>query len=112
VHEAARDLYGIQGNTKASSITQVCNGNIRSINNKVYRFIDDNGKVIVPTLKTRKRKKKIIGININNSNDIISFESKLEAEKIGGFNRGSIQKHLNGSSRYSHVGGYIWKEIN
>lgn len=111
VHEAARNAYGAQGNDRASTITKVCNGEQRNANGKIYRFVVD-GEVVIPELKTRKRKKKIMGINKDDPKNIISFESKLEAEKIGGFNRSSIQKHLKGSSKYSHVGGYVWKEID
>lgn len=111
VHDAARDLWGEKGNDCASTITKVCNGKIHSIEGRIYRFIINN-EVVIPINKTRKKRKKIIGVNINNQDDIIIFKSKLDAEKIGGFNRNSIQKHLNGSSRYSHVGGYKWKEID
>lgn len=107
-HEAARETYG--GN-EASPIRKVCQGEMYSINGYIFRNIDENDNIIIPLNKTRKRKTEICGININNKDDIVYYESISEAARKEGLERSSISKCINGSSKYSKVGGRVWKKV-
>ena len=106
-HDAARETYG--GN-EASPIRRVCKGETWSINGYIFRDLDKNGQVIIPQNKTRKRKTAIIGIKKDNPNDVVYYESISEAARVEGVARGSISKCINGSTRYSQVGGRVWRK--
>lgn len=80
-----------------------------SCNNLIFRCLDNNDNVIVPIQKTRKRRVAIYGINKNNPEDIVYYNSISEAARIEHIERSSLQKCLNGSTRYSCVKGRIWK---
>lgn len=105
-HEAARETYG---GKEASSIRNVCKGETWSINGFIFRDLDEDGRVIIPKNKTRKRKTAIIGIKKDDPYDIVYYESISEAARCEGIDRCSIGKCLKGSTRYSHVGGRIWR---
>lgn len=106
-HEASRTMLGVN---EASSIREVCNGNYREIKGYIFRNLDKNNNVIIPVNKTRKRKTAIYGIKKDNPNDIVYYNSISEAARVENLARGSISKCVNGSTRYSCVGGRIWKK--
>lgn len=64
----------------------------------------------IPQNKTRKRKTAIIGIKKDNPNDVVYYESISEAARVEGVARESISKCINGSTRYSQVGGRVWRK--
>lgn len=109
-HEAAR-AQGWDGDKRATTIKKICDGEAHSCNNLIFRLLDENNNVIIPKAKTRKRRTKIKGININNPNDIVYYDSISEAARKEKVDRSSLSKCLAGSSRYSKVGGRKWERI-
>lgn len=107
-HAAARD-QGWDGDNMATIIQRICDGKIYSYNNLIFRCLNENNEVIIPIQQTRKRRSAIYGINKNNPNDIVFYDSISEAARQEHIDRSSIQKCLSGSTRYSCVGGRIWK---
>ena len=86
-------------------------GKAHSCNGLIFRYLDDNNEVIIPKMKTRKRKTAICGIKKDNPEDIVYYESISEASRVEKINRQSIGKCIAGSSRYSTVGGRIWRKV-
>lgn len=109
VHEAAKFAKCENG---PSNITRICNGESHSINGLIFRWLDNENNIIVPISKTREKRKPIIGIQINNPNNKKIFSSILEASQELSVDRSSVQKCLKGESRYSHVGGYVFRYID
>ena len=108
-YHAAAKAQGWDSDSYASHIKKVCDGDLWSYKGLIFRNIDENNAIIKPIHKTRKRKTAIYGINKNNPNDIIEYESISEAARQENIDRSSIQRCLAGSSRYTTVGGRIWK---
>lgn len=106
--EASKKLYK---ENCSSVIKKICEGELHSQNGMIFRHLNDDGEVIVPYVKTRKRKKQVCGISIKNSNDIVFYDSISEASRREKISRESISKCVNGSTRYSNVGGRIWRHI-
>lgn len=109
-HDAAA-AQGWDRDARANTVKKICDGETRSCNGLIFRYIDDNGQVVIPIFKTRKRRTKIYGIKKDNFNDIVYYDSISEAARKEHINRQSIGKCLAGSSRYSTVGGRIWKRV-
>ncbi len=93
----------------ATIIQRICDGKIYSYNNLIFRCLNENNEVIIPIQQTRKRRSAIYGVNKNDPNDIVFYNSISEAARQEHIDRSSIQKCLSGSTRYSCVGGRIWK---
>lgn len=108
-HAAAR-AQGWDGDSRATTIQNICQGKVRECNGLIFRLLDDNDNVIVPEFKTRKRRVGVCGISKNDPTDIVYYESISEAARCEHIDRGSISKCIAGSKRYSHVGGRIWKK--
>jgi len=106
-HEAARFV----GASDASPIRDVCNGKVYSIYGKIIRRVRKDGTIEIPINQTRPRKTAIKGINIQNPNDIVYYESISEAARVEHLSRASISKCVNGSTRYSKVGNRIWRKV-
>lgn len=106
-HAAAR-AQGWDGDNSATTVQRICKGKIHSYNNLIFRLLDENNNIIIPLQQTRKRKTAIKGINKNNPEDIVYYESISEAARQEKIDRSSISKCLAGSTRYSHVGGRVW----
>ena len=100
-------------NTKncSSVIKKICEGELHSQSGMIFRHLDDNGEIIIPYSKTRKRRKQVCGINMENPRDIVFYNSISEASRQEKISRASISKCVNGSTRYSNVGGRIWRHI-
>lgn len=111
LHEAAQDMNVNISNNCASMITRVCNGEAYSINNRIFRFLDEYNNPILPIQKTRKRRACVCGISINDIDDIVYYESISEAARKEGINRSSITKCLAGSTKYSNVKKRIWRKV-
>ncbi|MCC8068817.1 MAG: GIY-YIG nuclease family protein [Ruminococcus sp.] len=107
--EAAR-LNNVEN--AASHIRLVCKGEESSWNGFLFRDLDENGSVILKPLKSYKGKKKIIGIDINNPTHKEYFDSISEAAQILHTERKSIQQCIAGSSRYSIVKNFIFRELD
>lgn len=106
-HEAARK-NGKDGDNEATQVRSVCKGIISSCFNGLYfRDLDKNKQVISKPIKYPHGRKAIIGININNPEEEIYFNSISEAAKILNTDRCSLSKCIQGIDRYSHVKGYI-----
>ena len=95
-----------------SQITKICNGEIRSVYNFIFRWVDHNNKVIIPNFKTRPRRTKIIAINKYNLTETIYFDSILKASETLKLDRTSIQRCLSGDTRYKVVGNYIFRQVD
>ena len=108
-HDAARKNNCV-GNE--SNIRLACKGIKSSFNGDYYRDLDLNSKVISIPFKPYKNRKRIIGINVDRTQDDVIFESILEASNVMQISRSSIQKCISGSNRYSIVGGYIWRTFD
>lgn len=100
------------GENTGSNVKKICEGETWGMNNKIFRYLDENDNVIPVEHKTNKRRKKIAGISLNNPDEIVYADSILEASQKYNLFRGSIQKCKDGDPRYSNVGGYIWREID
>ena len=109
-HAAAR-AQGWDGDSRATTVQRICEGKIRESDGLIFRKLDENGNVIIPVFQTRKRKTQICGINKNNPSDIVYYNSISEAARQEHIDRSSIGKCLQGSTRYSHVGGRIWRKV-
>ena len=109
LHEACRINFNIN---EASMIREVCLGKIYSLHNKLFRFIDDNDQIIIVENNTRKRRQGICGFSIYNINDVVYYDSILEASQIEKIERRSLQKCLNGETRYSYVNRRVWRRID
>ena len=111
-HDAARK-NGRDGDNEATKVRLVCKGDRASCFNGLYfRDLDENGKIISKPMKHSYGKKAIIGININNPEEEIYFDSISEAATKMGTDRSSLSKCIQGIDRYSNVKGYIWREID
>jgi hypothetical protein len=95
-----------------SNIKDVCEGNTNSINNKIFRYLDENENVINVVNKTRKKRSRICGISIYNKNDILYYNSILEASKKESIERGSLHKCIKGSNKYKNVKKRIWRKVD
>lgn len=100
------------GDNSASNIKKVCEGIYNTtFGGKIFRYVDDSNVVIVPEIKTRKRKLPIRGVSIINPNDVVVYESVSEAARKENIERSSLHKHLKGNTRYSKVKNRIWSYI-
>lgn len=109
-HAAAR-AQGWDGDTRATTVQRICEGKARECEGLIFRKLNENGEIIIPIFQTRKRKTQICGINKNDPTDIVYYDSISEAARREHIDRGSIGKCLQGSTRYSHVGGRIWRKV-
>lgn len=109
LQEAGRAHFG---ENSGSSVKKVCDGDVWSQNDKIFRYVDENDNIMPVKHKTNKRKKEIIGISIEDPSNVLYASSILEASQKYHLNRCSIEKCHNGEVRYSNVGGYIWREID
>lgn len=98
------------GDNIASTIRKVCKGLSSSMNGLYFRDLDENGNVIHKDFKSYKNRKPVIGISLNDDEDVYA-ESILKASQLYNCNRQSIQECIAGSRKYTHVGGYIWRRI-
>jgi group I intron endonuclease len=111
-HEAARK-NNHNGDKEATHVRAVCKGDISScFNNIIFRDLDENNKVISKPMKRHHGKKAIIGININNPEEELYFESISAAAEALNTDRKSLSQCIQGIDRYSNVKGYIWREID
>lgn len=109
-HDAA-EKQGWDRDARASSVKRICDGNAHSCNGLIFRYLDENNEVVIPKMKTRKRRTAIYGIKKDNPEDIVYYESISEAARMEKIDRQSIGKCIAGSSRYSTVGGRIWRKV-
>ena len=114
IFESVHDAAEYSGNrNSAGNITRICNGESRSINGYIFRWVNDDNKVVIPQIfQTRPRRCEICGINIKNPNEIKYFESVLAASQELKIDRASIQRCLAGNKKYSNVGGYIFRKLD
>ena len=111
-HEAARK-NGLDGDMNASKIRAVCKGERSSIYGTLFfRDLDENDKIIERSFKSYKNRKTLIGIDVNNPEDIRYFSSISEAAKELNTDRQSIGQCIQGKDRYSIIKGYILREID
>lgn len=97
----------------ASHIRKVCKGMLSSYNGMFFRDIDkQTGKVIHQEFKRYKQRKAIVGIKLNSPEEEYYGESILQTSKDLHLNRQSIGKCIKGDSRYTTVGGYIWRQLD
>lgn len=106
-HEAAEEV--LNDINRASAISKVCNGQANHIKGFIFRDVNEDDIVIIPEIKVRKLKTAVYGINKNDSTDIVYYNSISEAAREEKIDRGSISKCIAGSTRYTTVGGRIWK---
>lgn len=111
-HEAAR-LNNREAENDASLIRKVCKGIISSCFEGTYfRDLDKDNKVIHQEIKNRKGRKSLIGINIENPQEERFFESISKAADELKSDRTSIEKCIQGDTKYSIIKGYILREID
>ena len=111
-HEAARK-NNLDGDSSASKVRAVCKGEHSSIKDElIFRDLTEDGKIIEKPFKSYKNRKTLIGININNPDNVIYFPSITAAAQELHIERKSIQQCIQGSDRYSKVKGYIFREID
>lgn len=96
----------------ASNVKKVCEGENRTtFNGKIFRYVDEFNNIIVPEIQTRKLKLAIQGVNVNDSSDVVVYESISEAARQENVSRSSLHKCLKGISRYSKVKNRIWTYV-
>lgn len=111
-HDAARK-NGRDGDNEATKVRLVCKGDRTSCFNGLYfRDLDENEKVISKPMRHSYGKKAIIGININNPEEEVYFDSISAAAEAMKTDRQSLSKCIQGIDRYSNVKGYIWRELD
>lgn len=98
----------------ASLIRDICKGTRSSLYGTLFfRDLDENGKIIEKPFKSYKSRKQLIAIPIDIlDNNVLYFSSVSEAAKELNLSRCSIGKCLAGNSRYTYVGGYIFREVD
>ena len=103
----------LDGDSSASKVRAICKGKNSSIKDElIFRDLDKDGKVIKKPFKSYKNRKTLIGIDINNPDNIVYFPSITAAAQELHTERKSIQQCIQGSDRYSKVKGYIFREID
>lgn len=110
-HEAARK-NDMNGDYRATSIRQVCKGEIGSLNGIIFRDLDKDNNIIYQPFKRPHGKKTIICIPVDETQPELFFESIFEASRKLPANRQSIGKCIKGDNRYSIVKGYIIRELD
>lgn len=105
--EASKTILGVD---ESSPIRKVCDGEAFSIRGFIFRRVLSDGRVEIIINKTRKRRTAVVGINIDNPEDKVYYESISEAARQENIQRESISKCVHGSSKYSKVGGRIWRK--
>ena len=109
-HDAAK-RNGYDGDSRATSIREVCKGYTSSLNGEYFRDLDNEGKIIPIPFKNSHGKKSLIAISID-SQDELYFESVTQAAEKLNTDRSSISKCISGSQRYTIVKGYIIRELD
>ena len=111
-HDAARK-NGLDGDIYASKVRAVCKGQNSSINDELYfRDLDESGNIVEQPFRPYKYRKSLIAIKVDIPEEIIYFPSVLAAARALETERRSIQHCIQGSNRYSHVKGYILRELD
>lgn len=110
-HDAARK-NGLDGDNRASAIRDVCKGKESSCLGNIYRDLDENNNIISKPIKPYKNRKPIIAIQINNPTVELIFESISEASRQLSVNRQSVSRCIAGNTRYTVVGGYIFRALD
>ena len=108
-HDAARqnNLIG-----RESAIRNVCKGLCSSCNGLIFRDIDKEKNIISKPIKNYKGRKAVVAIDIAKPENTIIFESISKAAQEFNTERKSIIQCIQGSSRYSTVKGYIFRELD
>ena len=109
-HAAAR-AQGWDGDNRATTVQRICEGKAHDCNGLIFRLLDNNGNVIIPEEKTRKRRTAVCGFKKDNPEDVVYYESISEAARQEKTDRGSIGKCIAGSTRYSTVKGRVWRKV-
>ena len=112
LHEAAVFVNSGKVSNNVSQITKICNGEIRSVHNFIFRWLDENNNIIIPVFKTRPKKTNIVAINKYDFTKKVYFDSILAASKELSLDRCSIQRCLKGEIRYTTVGDYIFRLVD
>lgn len=92
IFESVHDAAEYSGNrNSAGNITRICNGETRSINGYIFRWLNENDEIIIPqNFQTRPKRCEICGINIKNPSEIKYFESIFAASQELKVDRTSI----------------------
>lgn len=85
---------------------------MRYFHNLIFRWIDSNGEVIIPEIKTKPKYTRICAISVRNPEQIEYYNSVVDAANSIKADRGSIHKCLSGNKRYSIVKEYIFRHID
>ena len=109
-HDAARKNGSNEEN--ASRIRKVCKGLSNGFLGEIYRDLNQNNQIVYFPIKKYKQRKKIIGIDLINTDNILYFDSISEASRKLSIPRKSLSSCINGDKRYSQVHNYIWREID
>ena len=109
-HDAARK-NGYDGDSRATSIREVCKGHVSSLNGIYFRDLDNEGNIIPIVFKNSHSKKSLIAISVD-TQDELYFESITQAAEKLNTDRTSISKCISGSQRYTIVKGYIIRELD
>lgn len=111
-HDAARK-NNMDGDYCATKVRKVCKGECSSIENRlIFRDVNEYNQIIYQPLKPYKGRKALIGFKIDSPEDEIYFSSISEAANGLSTDRASISKCIQGNNRYSHVKGYIFRELD
>lgn len=111
-HDAAR-RNNLNGETRASSIREVCKGKVGSLDGLYFRDINEKGEIVQLPFKIPHGKKPLIRISLNDPSEEYFYDSISSAAKdLTNGNRRQIQLHLNGSSRFSTIQNYLLRELD
>ena len=93
----------------SSAIKQVCDGVVKSVKGKVFRYYDEG---VIEMAFAKGAHLQVCGISVYDRDDILIFKNVSQAAIQTGGNRGSISKCIHGSSKYSITQNRIWRKID
>ena len=108
-HDAARK-NSLQG--RESQIRKVCKGELSSVNQLIFRDLDEKGNIIEKPFKSYKGKKMIVGFLLEDPTQEVFFSSITEAAQKLNSDRCSIGRCIKGDKRYSQIKGYVLRELD
>lgn len=95
----------------ASNIRKVCKGKMNSVNNQIFRDLDENNNIIIYKNITSPRRTKVYSYNIHTGEEK-EYESISEASRQTGLDRSRIQKCCSGDTKYSIIHSLIFRKID
>lgn len=92
-----------------SNIRKNCNGISKTCANRIWKWGNQQEKIIIPTLDVKKKQHSIPVLQLTLTGEVIAkFDSMLQAAKLTNVSYAGIQKVCKGKQKTA--GGYLWKQ--